>query len=337
MPPIDVSSILDWIRGVFHANRFSDATVLILGILLGLVAKNIYTIAMRSFGFVGAFLSRLAIGWWEETRRETPNVVDFAMVVIAPYENRHVFLLDPLIGPHRLNEVYLNPRTAIGVRLQTFSITETKPWVSFRLDEKPSFVARLARLRRHVFRRANYAPLSPEDRRILKYRRTYAPIENMVGQYMTNEWAAEMTLGEPCHIFRFIVALVYEKNADRHADRHFHALVIWEELLRRRDIQEVTYFKPEHRHRWRTVARIAEHYRSSTNAVDEFGTIDVMVPKRLLSQDFEVCWEAGPEGTHVPVCRPQRREIETAAFEIAAVVDAKAVAGALADEFSDLP
>ncbi|MDR3374521.1 MAG: hypothetical protein P4L98_12410 [Ancalomicrobiaceae bacterium] len=338
MQPFNISTLFTWFGDLFRPDRLSETMVLVLGIFVGLLAKNIYTVIMRSFGFVGAFLSRLAIGWWEETRRETPNVVDFAMVLITRVADRQIFLLDPLIGPHRLSDVYLNPRTAIGVRLQTFSVSETKPWVTFRLDDKPPLLTRLARLRRRLFHRANYAPMSPQDRRILKYRRTYAPIENMIGQYMTNEWAAEVALGEPCHIFRFVIALVYEKNAERHVDRHFHALVIWEELLKRRDIQEIAYFKAEHRHRWRTVARIADHYRSSPKAADEFGTIHVMVPKHLLTEDYEVVWEAGPDGTQVPISRPGRSDaLPAAALDIGAALKSGVATPKPADDLSDLP
>ncbi len=289
---------------MLRLDRLSDVTVLLLGILVGLIAKNLYSMAMRSFGFVGGFASRLLVGWWEEFRRETPNVVDFAMAIVSPFDGHDVLLMDPLIGPRRLNDVYLNPRTAFGVRMQTFSITEDRPWVTFKLDDKRGLAARMASIRRRLVYGAGVDGLSPVERLRLKYRRVYAPIETLVGQYLTNEWAAQMAIGEPCHVFRYVVALVYEKNANRYVDRHFHALVIWEELLRHDAVDKVINYHPEHGHRWETIQRIGEHYRSSPDAAAEFGSLHVMIPKRTLLRTYEIVWAANLGGELVPVSRP---------------------------------
>jgi hypothetical protein len=297
-----MSHWFSWIR----LDALPDTTLLLFGILVGLVAKNLYTIGMRSFGFAGGFASRLAVGWWEEFRRETPNVIDFAMVAVSDCEGRRVLLMDPLIGPRRLNDVYLNPRTAFGLRMQTFSITESVPWVRIKLEEKPDLVVRLLRGYRRWKHHTISEPLSPLDRRLLKIRRIYAPIENLIGQYLTNEWAAQMAIGEPCHVFHFVVALVYEKNADHHMDRHFHALVIWEELLRQPTPEKVVTYHPEFSHRWDTIQRIGEHYRSLPEAAAEFGWINVMIPKRSLVHAYDVDWVNNPAGDLVPVSRPAR-------------------------------
>jgi hypothetical protein len=294
----------------FHLDAVPDSTLLLLGIIVGLVAKNLYTIAMRSFGFVGGFASRLAVGWLEELRRESPNVIDFSMVVVASSEGRNILLMDPLIGPRRLNDVYLNPRTAFGLRMQTFTITEDVPWVRFKLETRPSLLVRAVRTYRRWKRRATGAPLSPRDRQILKIRRAYAPVENLVGQYLTNEWAAQMAIGEPCHVFQFVVALVYEKNADPHIDRHFHALVIWEELLRHPISAAVVTFHPEFKHRWETLQKIGEYYRASPDHPAEFGYINVMIPKRTLVHAYDIEWATNPSGELVPVSRPERFHID---------------------------
>lgn len=288
-----------------HPDKLSETTLVLLGVFVGLIAKNLYTIAMRSFGFVGSFASRLVIGWWEEMRREAPNVVDFAMVATTQCGGKDVLLMDALIGPRRLNDVYLNPRTAFGVRLQTFSITEEKPWVRFKLEAKPPITVRLGRWVRRRLRPSKRAPLSPRDRQLLRVRRAYAPLENLISQYLTNQWSAQMAIGEPSHVFRFVVALVYEKNADRHMDRHFHTLVIWEELLRRPPTEEVmTTYHPEYRHRWDTIRKISDYYRSSPDAAAEFGCLNVMMPKRTLLNDYVMDWVKNAEGDYVPVSRP---------------------------------
>eukprot|EP01037_Dinobryon_pediforme_P031908 gene31908-36619_t len=91
------ASLVAAFGAMLRLDRLSDVTVLLLGILVGLIAKNLYSMAMRSFGFVGGFASRLLVGWWEEFRRETPNVVDFAMAIVSPFDGRDVLLMDPLI------------------------------------------------------------------------------------------------------------------------------------------------------------------------------------------------------------------------------------------------
>ena len=298
----NLSGFEAWITTSLHLDRLSDFSVLALGIAFGLLAKNLYTIAMRSFGFVGSFASRLALGWWEEYRRETPNAVDFAMAVVSEHDGRQMLLMDPLVGPKRLNDIYLNPRTAFGVRMQTFSITRDRPWVAFRIDARPSLPARFRRWRRSLFRPAAAANLSPRERWKLKYRRVYAPIENLLGQYLTNQWAAQMAIGEPCHVFRFVVVLVYEKNADTHVDRQFHVIVVWDRALRDLAVGKVVTYQPELAHRWDTIRRIAEHYTSSPEAEEEFGHLHIMIPKRNLLNAYEVRWTEGPGGL-VPLSR----------------------------------
>ena len=303
-------SLWVWLGDAMRLDRLSDMSVLALGILVGLIAKNIYTIAMRSFGFVGSFASRLALGWWEEYRRETPNVLDIAMVVVADCDGQSMLLLDPLVAPRRLNDIYLNPRTAFGIRVQTFTVTPERPWVMFHRETRPGAIVRFRRWRRALLRPGASKVLTPDERWRLKYRRVYAPIETMVGQYLTNQWAAQMAIGEPCHVFRFIIALVYETSTDSHIDRHFHALVIWEDLLRSADFDRVMSYQPELASRWDTIRRIGAHYRSAPEAAAEFGSIHIMVPKRTLVKDYAVSWLPGAEGLLMPVSQPPEDRAE---------------------------
>lgn len=303
MLDLNPASWFHWLQ-LHKPEAMSDTALLLLGVLFGLIAKNIYSMLMRSFGFVGGFMSRLAVGWFEEMRRETPNVVDFAMVAMAEYDDCDVLMMDALIGPRRLSDVYLNPRVAIGIRMQTFSITEDVPWVRFRRDEKHGIAARLIRRYRHWRYGRPGRSLTQRDRQLLRVRRAYAPIENLVSQYLTNQWAGLMAISEPCHVFHFVVALVYEKNADIHMDRHFHALVIWEELLLREDFDRVITYHPEFQHRWDTIRRISAYYRSSPEAKAEFGSLTVVVPKRNLVRHYSVNWVINPAGNPVPVSRP---------------------------------
>jgi hypothetical protein len=292
----------------FHLGTLSDSTLLLLGFLVGLIAKNLSTILLRSFGFAGGFASRLAIGWWEEFRRETPNVIDFVMVAVADCERQKVLLMDPLIGPRRLSDVYLNPRTAFGVRMQTFSISADRPWVSFKIDPHPPLTVRLFRWYNRLRRSAPHEPMSPRDRQLLRIRRTYGPIESLVGQYMTNDWSAQMAIGEPCHIFHFVVALIYDLNADRHMDRHFHVLVIWEEVLRSDQLDDVVCYHPEFNRRWDIIKQISAHYRASPEAHAEFGTISVMIPKRTLINPYDSHWVLNADGRKIPISRPAEPE-----------------------------
>jgi hypothetical protein len=303
MQDLTIQGLLNWL----HLDRLSDSTLLLLGVAFGLVAKNFYTIAMRSFGFVGGFASRLAVGWLEDVRRETPNVVDFAMVAVTACGGKQVLLMDPLIGSRRLSDVYLNQHTAFGVRLQTFSITQDMPWVRFRREVDLPLGLRLARALRRMVKPKSMSPLSPRDHQLLRLRRAYAPLENLIGQYLTNQWSAQMAIGEPSHVFRFVIAVVYEKNADRHMDRHFHVLVIWEELLRHLPEDEVVTYHPEYHHRWETIRRISEYYRSSPEAASEFGCLNVIMPKRTLLNDYVMDWVRNAEGEFVPVSRPVAR------------------------------
>jgi hypothetical protein len=304
MQEVGLAAVLAWLGALMHVDRLSSTAVLLIGVVVGLIAKNVYTITMRSFGFAGSYVSRLAIGWWEEFRREAPNVVDFALAVVAEYDGRAALHMDPLLAPRRLTDVYLNPRTAFGIRMQTFSVTPEAPWVTFHVDEQPGRIERIQRWLWHSLRGRAVPDISPRDRLILKYRRVYAPIETLIGQFLTNQWAVQMAIGEPCHVFRFVVALVYEKATGPHVDRHFHALVIWEEMLRREDLTDMVTFLPEYRHRLDTILRIGARYRSSPDAARTFGVLNVMIPKRILQHVYFIGWMANIDGEMVPISRP---------------------------------
>jgi hypothetical protein len=304
MQEVGLAAIMAWFADLLHVGNLSNTAVLFIGVVVGLIAKNIYTIAMRTFGFAGGYFSRLAIGWWEEVRRETPNVIDFGLAVVAECEGRATLHMDPLLGPRRLTDVYLNPRTAFGVRMQTFSVTPDEPWIAFKLDRRHGLIRRLrywwwARLHGRPAKR-----LSPRGRLILRYRRVYAPIENLISQYLTNQWAIQMAIGEPCHVFRFVIALVYETSTDPHSDRHFHALVIWEDLLLRDDLPQMVSFLPENNRRIGTILKIADRYKSSPEAAQTFGYLNVMIPKRILQHVYFVAWTTNIDGDVVPVSRP---------------------------------
>lgn len=312
MQEIGLAAFLAWLGTILHVDRLSSTAVLLIGVVVGLIAKNVYTIAMRTFGFAGGYVSRLAVGWWEEFRREAPNVIDFALAVVAEYDGRAALHMDPLLAPRRLTDVYLNPRTAFGIRVQTFSVTPEEPWVTFHVDAHPGRIERMQRWLWHSLRGRAVPEVSPHDRLILKYRRVYAPIETLIGQYLTNQWAVQMAIGEPCHVFRFVVALVYEKTTGPHVDRHFHALVIWEEILRRGDLTEMVTFLPEYRHRLDTILRIGARYRSSPDAAQTFGILNVMIPKRILQHVYFVGWMRNVDGEMVPISRPVSQDIPPA-------------------------
>ncbi len=87
-------------------------------------------------------------------------------------------------------------------------------------------------------------------------------------------------------------------------DRHFHALAIWEELLLRPDLDTVISYHREFSHRWDTIRRIGDYYRSSPEARAEFGSLNIMIPKRVLVHEYAFEWVPNGIGGLIPVSRP---------------------------------
>lgn len=294
-----LDSLQDWL----HLDKLPELTVLLIGVLVGLIGKNLYGLVKTILGVAGSFLGRMAFGLWMDLRRETPNMLDCALAVLSIVEGRPVLLMDALLGTRRLADVYLNPRTAFGVRIQTFFVSRERPWVHFPKPKRPE---RGLLVWIHNWRSANrvrlgLAPLPPLNTTLIKYRRVYAPIENLISQYITNEWAMQMAVGEPSYVFRFVVALVYEKNADDYVDRQFHAIIVWEETLRRIGGDDPIAYQPEFRHRADTLRRVAARWRE---APTEFGSLHMAVPTALLEGEYAAEWVPNHAGVMVPIHRP---------------------------------
>jgi hypothetical protein len=230
-------------------------------------------------------------------------VLDCGIAVVTMVEGRPVIMMDALLGPRKLSDVFLNPRTAFGVRIQTFFVKKDRAWVHFPPPKRPD---RGLFVRIHNWRSARRVqiglpPLPPINTTRIKYRRVYAPLENLIGQHLANEWAVQMGLGEPCYVFRFVVALIYEKNADDYIDRQFHAVIVWEEALLRLSGDDPVALQPEYRHRAQTLRTISARYRE---APGEFGSVYIVVPAQLLEGDYVVNWVPNHSGAMVPVHRP---------------------------------
>lgn len=298
-----LNDLVEKLHTLLQLDRLPELAVLLIGVVVGLIGKNLYTIVKGVLGFAGSFMGRLAFGYWQDIRRETPNVIDCALAVVAQVEGRPVLILDALLGPRKLTDVYFNTRTAFGVRIQAFFVKKERPWVYFSPPRRPDrgFWESIRRWRNARRIQVGLAPLPPRNTLAIKYRRVYAPIENLIGQFLTNEWAMQMALGEPCYVFRFVVVLVYEKNADDYIDRQFHAMMIWEETLRRIALDGVVVYQPEFRHRGETLARVAARWRE---APGEFGSVFLMVPKAVLHGDYVVDLVPNQTGTTIAVHRP---------------------------------
>ncbi|MEJ1161237.1 hypothetical protein [Prosthecomicrobium sp. N25] len=297
-----LTDLMNRTQDFLQLEKLPELTVLLIGVLVGLVGKNLYALVKTILGVAGSFAGRMASGLWMDLRRETPNVLDCGLAVVTLVEGRPILLMDALLGPRKLADIYLNPRTAFGVRIQTFFVKKDRPWVSF----PPKKRERGLLIWIHNWRSARRVqlglpPLPPLNTTLMKYRRVYQPIENLIGQHLANEWAMQMALGEDCYVFRFVVAVIYEKNADDYIDRQFHALVVWEEALRRIGGEDPVAYQPEMRHRADTLRRIAARYRE---AQSEFGSVHIMIPRSLLQGDYAVDWVPNHAGIMVPVHRP---------------------------------
>ncbi|TPQ47714.1 hypothetical protein C2U72_24090 [Prosthecomicrobium hirschii] len=303
----EISDLIIKGRELLDFEKLPDLAVLVIGVVVGLIGKNLYTLVKNILGVAGSFIGRMAAGYWQDIRRETPNVLDCKLAVLADVEGTRTVLMDSLIGSRSLASIYLNPRTAFGVRIQAFFVKRERPYVYFApiKHNDRSLTARFRAWRNA--RRAQFGlpPLPPVDTRQIKYRRVYAPIEAMIGQYLTNEWAVQMSIGEPCYVFRFVVALVYEKHADDYVDRQFHAVLVWEEALRHMAFDGIVAYQPEYGHRAETLRRVAEAWRSDPR---QFGTVFMMVPKSNLCGDYVVERVENQAGIRIPIHRPVRGE-----------------------------
>jgi uncharacterized membrane protein YeaQ/YmgE (transglycosylase-associated protein family) len=296
----NLQTLLTDLDALTRLDKLPDLALVLIGVGMGVIAKNIYALVKNMLGFAGSFAGKLAVGWWQDLRRETPNILDVGMAIVGHVEGRDILIVDGLVGPRKLTDVYLNPRTAFAVRIQAFFLKTGKPFVQFAVG-RPGPLGRRFRAWRNRRRAENGLPPITEERILaIKYRRVYAPLENLVNQYLTNEWAAVMAVGEPCYVFRFVVALVYEKYAEDYIDRQFHALVVWDEALRRFD-PGIDTVQPEYVNRPRTIAAIAERWRVAPR---EFGQVYVMVPRSELVGDYIVDQVPNAYGATVPVHRP---------------------------------
>jgi uncharacterized membrane protein YeaQ/YmgE (transglycosylase-associated protein family) len=299
------SDMVQWADTYLKMERLPDLAVLLIGVIVGLVAKNLYTVVKGMLGFAGSFIGRLFVGWWQDIRREAPNVIDVSMAVPVTVGRDRVLLMDSLIGPEKLTDIYINPRTAFGVRIQAFFTKRERPWVYFPVP-KETRLARFIRERRNRSRLAiGHPAVTLRDIRRIKYRRVYQPIEALIGQYLTNEWATMSTLGESAYLFRFIVVIVYEKFVDDYIDRQFHVLVIWDHLLETIEHETLTAAQPEFRHRPETLRRLATAFREAgDDASFKFGSILVAMPKSALSGSYEAHPVITASGAWIPVHRP---------------------------------
>jgi hypothetical protein len=301
-----LAQLLNDLSQLSRLDRLPDLALLLAGVLVGLVARNLYALLKNLFGFAGSFFGRMFVGWWQDLRRETPNIIDVAMMVPVTAGGRQLLLIDGLVGATRLTDLYLNPRTAFGVRIQAFFLKPDKPWLHYPVPRE-TVIGRRIRLWRNVRRRrAGLAAVTPETVRQIKYRRIYQPLESLVGQFLTNDWATAATLGEPVYLFRFVIVVVYEKDRDDYIDRQFHALVIWDHVLE--DLargDELTAVQPEFRQRPATLARIAKAWRAAgADAAWQFGTLYVTVPRALLTGTYVATPVVSPSGAVFPVHRP---------------------------------
>lgn len=301
-----LTQILADLDQLARLDKLPDLALLLLGVVFGLVARNLYALIKSLFGFAGSFFGRLFVGWWQDFRRETPNIIDVAMVVPVVAGGRSLLLLDGLIGATRLTELYLNPRTAFGVRIQAFFASPQRPWLYFP-PPRETFLGRKIRGWRNARRRrAGLPAVTLEALRRIKYRRVYQPLESKVGQFLSNDWAVAATLGEPVYLFRFVIAVVYEKDRDDYIDRQFHALVIWDHVLETLDdAATLMAVQPEFRGRPETLVRLAAAWRAGGAELTwQFGTLFVPVPRALLTGSYASVPAVAPSGATFPVHRP---------------------------------
>lgn len=287
-------------------DRLPDLALLIAGVVVGLVARNLYALLKNLLGFAGSFFGRLFVGWWQDFRRETPNIIDVAMLVPVSAGGRTLLLVDGLIGATRLTDLYLNPRTAFGVRIQAFFATPARPWLHYPPPRETALGRRVRAWRNARRRRAGLPAVTLEALHRIKYRRVYQPLESRIGQFLTNDWAVAATLGEPVYLFRFIVAVVYEKDRDDYIDRQFHALVVWDHVLETLDeAGDLVAVQPEFRRRPETLARLAAAWRGAGGAAAwQFGTLFVPVPRALLTGSYASTPVVAASGATFPVHRP---------------------------------
>jgi uncharacterized membrane protein YeaQ/YmgE (transglycosylase-associated protein family) len=313
-----LQTLLTDLDSFLRLDRLPDLALLVLGVVVGLVAKNLYALVKNLLGFAGSFFGRLFVGWWQDLRREAPNILDVAMVVPVVVSGRRLLMLDGLVGARRLTDLYINPRTAFGVRIQAMFARHDRPWIHFPPPRETRLSALVRRGYNRSRRAVGLAEVTPQMVRRIKYRRVYQPIESLIGQVLTNEWAAAATLGEPVYLFRFIVVVVYEKYSDDYIDRQFHALVVWDYVLDTfTDADDFAAMQPEFRHRAATLQRIARAWRAAgPEQAWEFGSLFVAVPRAQLSGSYVSREVKLATGETVPVHHPAggRADPSDAAF-----------------------
>ena len=85
---------LDQLQTWLQLDKLPELTVLLIGVVVGLIGKNLYALVKTILGVAGSFVGRMAFGLWMDLRRETPNVLDCGLAVVTLVEGRPVLLME---------------------------------------------------------------------------------------------------------------------------------------------------------------------------------------------------------------------------------------------------
>jgi hypothetical protein len=267
-----------------NVGQVSDGLLFGLGILavyLGAIFSGALIRSLAGAGSSGiVFAGRYFQGWLDYLRGDDRDVVNITLNMVV--DNHLKF--DTLIADRKLWMVWPNAYRVSRIRRAAKRTTLDNPVISFP-DAPPPPKTRLGKVGhwcgeslRGVLTRTKVVENGKVQRVHLvredDYKATYAPLISLVSENCTNEHSIDLSLGRPMVEHRFVIALTFEKLANRRA-RHLRAMVMWEPMLLDLPAECPMVEREEHKTRYRTLQQIGRQYAAHP---ERFGIVNMWRP-----------------------------------------------------------
>jgi hypothetical protein len=267
-----------------NAGQILDGLLFGLGILavyLGAIFSGALIRSLAGAGSSGiVFAGRYMQGWLDYLRGDDRDVVNITLNMISDGHLR----FDTLVADRKLWLVWPNAYRVQLIRRAAKRTTLDNPVITFADAPVPpksrfgKFGHWCGDCLNGMLTSAKVVENGKVQRvRLVReddYKGTYGPLISLVSENCSNDHSIDLALGRPMAEHRFVIALTFEKLANRRA-RHLRAMLIWEPMLMNLPQECPKVDREEHQTRYRTLQAIARQYAARP---ERFGIVHVWRP-----------------------------------------------------------
>lgn len=239
--------------GGFFQNLI-DKPEVILGALVGSLAL-LYSGLFRGLGaFISRFTTPILMGWWFYSRSDNPNKLNVTLNII---NDQHLDI-DTIVADRLLTDVYKNHFIAQLLKQAAKRTTIDYPVVTLRA--KP--------------RHKRWFSISNKTE-VQLYEAVYNPLISEVSEKTNNVFSFMSAIGQPMRVYRFVLALTYERGIPGR-DQHFRCMMIHEDALLTLPASCPPVDHPQYATRFKTLVCIAQIYQRHP---ERFGVVKLWLPE----------------------------------------------------------